>query len=69
MKNGTKTDTGLRKMGAIIGDFAEIGCGAVLNPGSVIGRCTTVYPLSLVRGYVPRDSIYKASGETVRKDK
>ena len=69
LKNGTKTDTGLRKMGAIIGDFAEIGCGAVLNPGSVIGRCTTVYPLSLVRGYVPRDSIYKASGETVRKDK
>ena len=69
LKNGTKTDTGLRKMGAIIGDFAEIGCGAVLNPGSVIGANTTVYPLSLVRGYVPRDSIYKAGGEIVRKDK
>ena len=69
LKNGTKTDTGLRKMGAIIGDFAEIGCGTVLNPGSVIGASTTVYPLSLVRGYVPRDSIYKAGGEIVRKDK
>ena len=69
LKNGTKTDTGLRKMGAIIGDFAEIGCGTVLNPGSVIGANTTVYPLSLVRGYVPRDSIYKAGGEIVRKDK
>lgn len=69
LKNGTKTDTGLRKMGAIIGDFAEIGCGTVLNPGSAIGVSTTVYPLSLVRGYVPRDSIYKAGGEIVRKDK
>lgn len=69
LKNGTKTDTGLRKMGAIIGDFAEIGCGTVLNPGSVIGASTTVYPLSLVRGYVSRDSIYKAGGEIVRKDK
>lgn len=68
LKNGTKTDTGLRKMGAIIGDFAEIGCGTVLNPGSVIGASTTVYPLSLVRGYVSRDSIYKAGGEIVRKD-
>ena len=69
LKNGTKTDTGLRKMGAIIGDFAEIGCGTVLNPGSVIGANTTVYPLCSVRGYVPRDSIYKAGGEIVRKDK
>lgn len=66
-KNGEKTDTGLRKMGAILGDFVEIGCGAVLNPGTVIGVNTTVYPLSLVRGYVPSDSIYKSSGVTVKR--
>ncbi len=59
--------TGMKKLGAILGDHAEIGCGSVLNPGSVIGKNATVYPLSSVRGYVPHDSIYKKAGETVEK--
>lgn len=62
---GIPTDR--KKVGAMVGDFAEIGCGAVLNPGSVIGRNTQVYPLSCVRGVVPGDSIYKNSGEIVKK--
>lgn len=64
---GQKTPTGLRKLGAIIGDRAEIGCGAVLNPGTVVGRCATVYPLSSVRGYVEENSIYKSPRLTVRR--
>ncbi len=60
-----KTDR--RKIGAMIGDFAEIGCNSVLNPGAVIGRRATVYPLMSVRGTVPEDSIYKAQGLIVRK--
>lgn len=59
------TDTGLRKMGAILGDFAEIGCGAVLNPGTVVGVGARIYPLSSVRGYVPAHHIYKREGEIV----
>jgi len=55
--------TGRKKLGAMVGDLAEIGCGTVLNPGTVIGRRTRVYPLSAVRGYVPPDSIYKKQGE------
>ncbi|MDE6868309.1 MAG: UDP-N-acetylglucosamine pyrophosphorylase [Clostridia bacterium] len=51
--------TGLIKLGAMIGDFAEIGCNSVLNPGAVVGRRSTVYPLSSVRGFVPENSIYK----------
>ena len=51
--------TGLRKMGAVLGDRTEIGCNSVLNPGSVIGRDTSVYPLSMVRGCVPAGHIYK----------
>lgn len=53
-------ETGLKKMGAMLGDFVEIGCNSVLNPGTVIGRCTNVYPLSSVRGTVPPCSIFKA---------
>jgi len=59
--------TGRRKLGAMIGDFAEIGCNAVLNPGTVIGRRVTVYPTSCVRGTVPEDSIWKNTGEIIRK--
>lgn len=59
--------TGLKKMGAMVGDFGEIGCNSVLNPGTVIGRHTTVYPLSRVRGIVPSDSIYKRENDIVRK--
>ena len=53
----------------MLGDFAEIGCGCVLNPGTVIGRRTSVYPLSSVRGVVPADSIYKAKGNVVIRKK
>ena len=55
--------TGRKKLGAMLGDRAEIGCGSVLNPGAVIGRGSSVYPLSAVRGTVPAGSIYKAQGE------
>ncbi|MBR2561071.1 MAG: UDP-N-acetylglucosamine pyrophosphorylase [Eubacterium sp.] len=56
-------ETGMRKIGAILGDYCEIGCGSVLNPGSIIGRNTIVYPLSSVRGIVPGESIYKTAGK------
>lgn len=61
-------ETGLKKVGAMLGDFAEIGCNCVLNPGTVIGRNTSVYPLSAVRGAVPANSIYKGAGNIVLKD-
>jgi NDP-sugar pyrophosphorylase family protein len=61
--DGVKTDTGLRKLGAILGDKAEVGCNSVLNPGTVIGRGARVYPLSMVRGFIPANSIYKSKGE------
>ena len=54
-----KIATGLKKFGAVLGDFVEVGCNSVLNPGTVIGRNSNVYPLSCVRGYIPADSIYK----------
>lgn len=57
----------LKKAGAMIGDFAEIGCNSVLAPGTVVGRGSTVYPLSFVRGAVPPYSIYKAAGNIVGK--
>lgn len=60
--------TGLKKVGAMIGDFAEIGCNTVLNPGTVVGRCSNVYPLSGVRGVVPANSIYKNPGEIIPKE-
>lgn len=60
--------TGLRKLGALIGDFGEIGCNAVLNPGTVIGRYSQVYPGSSVRGLIPENSIRKCNGLTVRKE-
>ena len=59
--------TGLKKFGAMVGDLAEIGCNSVLCPGCVIGRGTQVYPLSLVRGAVPADSVYKKQGEVTEK--
>lgn len=59
--------TGRRKLGAVLGDFVEVGCNSVLNPGTVIGRNTTVYPLSSVRGVIGADSIYKIGGEIVKK--
>lgn len=60
-------ETGLRKFGAMLGDMVEVGCNSVLNPGSVIGRETNIYPLSMVRGFVPEKSIYKKQNEIVGK--
>ena len=54
-------------MGAILGDFVEVGCGSVLNPGTIIGSNTNIYPLSMVRGYIPARSIYKKAGEIAEK--
>lgn len=60
-------ETGLKKFGAMLGDEVEVGCGTVLNPGSVVGSHTNIYPLSSVRGFVPAGSIYKKQGEVVEK--
>jgi len=64
---GGVIETGLKKFGAILGDFVEVGCNAVLNPGTVIGRMSMVYPLTSVRGVVPERSILKHTGEIVAK--
>ena len=63
LKDGERVETGMRKFGAMLGDHVEIGCNSVLNPGTVVGRSSRVYPLSSVRGTVPADSIYKRGGE------
>ena len=55
--------TGLKKFGAMLGDYVEVGCNSVLNPGTVIGRHTSIYPTSCVRGVIPEGSIYKKCGE------
>ena len=60
--------TGLWKIGAILGDYADIGCNTVLNPGAIVGRHTNIYPSSFVRGVVPADSIYKTGGVIVKKE-
>ena len=59
--------TGIKKVGAMLGDFVEVGCNSVLNPGTVIGRNSNVYPLSCVRGVIPADSIYKTGGVIATK--
>ena len=66
--NGKKIATVRKKVGAFVGDDVEIGCNCVLNPGTVIGKESRIYPLSCIRGYVPRDSIYKSSGEIIVKE-
>ena len=65
---GGNIETGLKKFGAMLGDQVEVGCNSVLNPGSVIGRQTNIYPLSRVRGYIPEKSIYKDSGNIMKKE-
>jgi NDP-sugar pyrophosphorylase family protein len=60
-------ETGLKKFGAMLGDQVEVGCGSVLNPGTVVGKETNIYPLSMVRGAIPAHSIYKKQGEVVEK--
>lgn len=68
VKNGKEQiETGLKKFGAMIGDNVEVGCGSVINPGSVIGKNTNIYPLSSVRGVIPENSIYKNQNEIVDK--
>lgn len=66
-KDDEKFETGLRKFGVLLGDFSEIGCGSVLNPGTIVGRKTLVYPLSVVRGIIPARSIVKNGAITPRK--
>lgn len=66
-KGDDRVETGLKKMGAILGDEVEVGCNSVLNPGTVVGSNSTIYPLSMVRGYVPAHSIYKNGNEIVEK--
>lgn len=65
--NGNVIETGLKKMGAMLGDNVEVGCNSVLNPGTVVGRESNIYPLSMVRGFVPAKSIYKKKGDIVFK--
>lgn len=60
-------ETGLKKFGAMLGDNVEVGCNSVLNPGTVIGRETNIYPTSMVRGFIPANSIYKKQGEVAGK--
>lgn len=68
IKNGKeKIETGLKKVGAMIGDEVEVGCGSILNPGSIIGAHTNIYPLSSVRGVVSANSIYKNKNEIIEK--
>lgn len=68
IKNGQETiPTGRKKVGAMVGDFVEVGCNSVLNPGTVIGRHSNIYPTSCVRGVVPANSIWKTGGVVVKK--
>ena len=69
IKNGDeKLETGRKKVGAMLGDRVEVGCNSVLNPGTVIGRDSNVYPVSCVRGVIPENSIYKTGGKIVTKN-
>ena len=65
--DGEKIETGMKKFGAMLGDEVEVGCGSVLNPGTVVGSHSNIYPLSSVRGFVPAYSIYKKQGEVAEK--
>ncbi len=61
-KGDEMLETGIKKIGAMLGDFVEVGCNSVLNPGTIVGRNTNIYPTSCVRGVIPADSIYKTGG-------
>lgn len=66
--NGTEQiETGLKKFGAMLGDYVEVGCNSVLNPGTVIGRHSSIYPTSCVRGVVPENSIHRDNAEIITK--
>lgn len=64
---GRQLETGIKKIGAMLGDFVEVGCNSVLNPGTIVGRNSNIYPTSCVRGVVPSESIYKTGGVIVKK--
>ena len=69
IKNGGESiPTGIKKVGAMLGDFVEVGCNSVLNPGTIVGRNSNIYPLSCVRGTVPANSIYKTGGVIAAKE-
>ena len=65
---GAPVKTGLKKVGAMLGDYVEVGCNSVLNPGTVVGRNSNIYPTSCVRGVIPESSIYKNNGEIITKN-
>ena len=66
--NGTENiETGIKKFGAMLGDYVEVGCNSVCNPGTVVGRHSNIYPTSCVRGVVPENSIFKDNGVIVQK--
>ncbi|MBQ9885478.1 MAG: UDP-N-acetylglucosamine pyrophosphorylase [Lachnospiraceae bacterium] len=65
--NGERIETGLKKFGGMIGDYVEIGCGTIINPGTVVGRNTNIYPISMVRGCIPANSIFKKQDDIVEK--
>ncbi|MCR5238304.1 MAG: UDP-N-acetylglucosamine pyrophosphorylase [Lachnospiraceae bacterium] len=67
ISSGEMIETGLKKFGAMLGDHVEVGCNTVLNPGTVIGKNTNIYPVSSVRGVIPSDSIYKSKDEIIKK--
>ena len=68
IKNGTeKIETNMKKVGAMLGDYVEVGCGSVLNPGTIIGKNTNIYPLSSVRGVIKAGSIFKNKNEIILK--
>ena len=70
VKDGTEQiATGLKKFGAMLGDHVEVGCNSVLNPGTVVGKCSNIYPTSCVRGVVPEESIWKTGGIVVKKQR
>lgn len=67
-ETGEKAETGLKKFGAMLGDHVEVGCNTVLNPGTVVGRNTNIYPVSCVRGVIPADSIFKNQDCVIKKE-
>lgn len=70
IKNGDEAlETGIKKIGAMLGDFVEVGCNSVLNPGTIVGKNSSIYPTSCVRGVIPADSIYKVGGTIAAKIK
>lgn len=70
VRDGVETiETGLKKFGAMLGDFVEVGCNTVLNPGTVVGRNTNIYPLSMVRGVIAAECVYKNKNEIAQKQR